>query len=62
MATTKKVNYQEQILEEIKESLKLVGNNFLIQIFEQNKDNEKKLYEKLRNYNLNFLVDLMKSS
>lgn len=62
MTIMKKINYKEQILEEVKESLKLVGNNFLLQIFEQNKDDEKELYEKLRNYNLNFLVDLNESN
>jgi hypothetical protein len=53
MATKQKkeVNYQERVLDEVKESLNLLGNKIICDIFENYLDSPKELYFKLREYN-----------
>lgn len=53
MATKQKkeVNYQERVLDEVKESLNLLGNKIICDIFENYLNSPKELYFKLREYN-----------
>ena len=53
---------RKKLYDEIKENLRITGNNILYRLFEEYSDNEEALYRALREYNSGIYVDVNEGS